>query len=206
MGKIDIKRERKALYAAPPDRFAFVDVPPLDFLMIDGAGDPNVSPDYAAAVEALYSAAYTLKFMVKREDAIDYVVPPLEGLWWADDPASFLTRDKAAWHWRMMICVPVGVTPATAGRAIAQAATRKPDLPIDRLRFETWMEGRSVQILHIGPYDQEGPVLEQLHRVFLPDEGLTFAGHHHEIYLSDPRRTASEKLRTILRQPVRPAG
>lgn len=186
--KIDFKREIAA-YRAPAGRFEIVDVPDLQYLMADGHGDPNTSPDFAAAVEALYPVAYRLKFAGK-DLGRDYVVMPLEGLWWADDMDSFTAaRDKSRWDWTLMIMVPDWITPdlVPAGGPV---------------RLETLSEGRCVQTLHIGTYDDEAATLARMHDAFIPAQGLRMTGRHHEIYLSDRRRTAPEKLRTILRQPV----
>lgn len=205
MIKIDFKKEYRHLYDPSSRDFTLVDVPPMNFLMIDGQGDPNTSAEYAAALNALYSLAYTLKFKSKKECAIDYTVPPLEGLWWAEDMAGAfeVTTDKDAWLWTMMIMAPEHITPEMVEAARAEAA-RKKDLPaLPRLRLETYHEGLSVQIMHIGPYSAEGPTLHRLHHEFMPQNGLTFAGKHHELYIGDPTRTAPEKLKTVLRQPVR---
>ncbi|MGD8625239.1 MAG: GyrI-like domain-containing protein [Anaerolineae bacterium] len=205
MSKIDFKKTLKELYRPPRDRFVVVDVPAMQFLMADGHGDPNTAPAYQEAVEALYALAYKLKFASKKELGQDYVVPPLEGLWWAEDMALFSTmRDKSAWEWTMMIMQPEWITPAMFDAAVAQVAKQK-DLPaLPTIRLETYEEGLSVQILHLGSYDDEAPTLQRLHHDFLPENGYREAGKHHEIYLSDPRRVAPEKLKTVLRQPVAP--
>ncbi|MGO4834501.1 GyrI-like domain-containing protein, partial [Rhizobiaceae sp. 2RAB30] len=204
MDKTDFRKALKALYNPPSARFELIDVPPLTYFMVDGRGDPNTAPAYAEAVEALYAASYTLKFMSKAELSRDYVVPPLEGLWWADDMTTFVSRQKAEWSWTMMIMIPDFIDRATAERAI-EAAVRKKGLPaLGLVRVERLEEGRCVQIMHVGSYDEEGPVLKRLHEEFLPGNGLVESGHHHEIYLGDPRKTASEKLKTVLRQPVQP--
>lgn len=205
MDKFDPRKEFKALYSAPAGRFVVIDVPPLDYLAVEGEGDPNVAPAYAAAVEALYAAAYTLKFMSKAELGRDYVVGPLEGLWWADDMADFVARRKDRWRWRMMIAVPPFIDQVIAARAVEKARAKTGKAALDVLRFERLEEGKAAQGLHRGSYDDEGPVLEALHHRFLPDNGLVPAGLHHEIYLSDARKTPPEKLKTILRQPVRAA-
>lgn len=206
MDKIDFKKSMKALYNPPAGRFVIIDVPPLDYFAVDGAGDPNTAPAYREAVEALYAAAYTLKFTSKKELARDYVVPPLEGLWWAKDMASFKDRRTGEWSWTLLIMIPDFLDCAAAEGAIAAARKKSASAGLDRLRVARIAEGRAVQILHIGPYDAEGPTLARLHQEFLPANGLVEAGHHHEIYLSDPRRTAADKLKTILRQPVRVRG
>jgi hypothetical protein len=203
MTKIDFKRQLKHLYAPLRNEFTLVDVPEMSFLMIDGHGDPNTSPAYQEALETLYAVAYKIKFASKKELDRDYVVPPLEGLWWAEDMASFSEQlDKSQWDWTMMIMQPdwIGQELFESTRALVQRQKELPGLP--KLRLERYHEGPSVQILHIGRYDDEGPTLRRLHHEFMPENGLTFNGKHHEIYLSDPRRVAPEKLKTILRQPV----
>jgi hypothetical protein len=200
---VDLKRELRHLYAPSRKDFEVVEVPPMSFLMVNGHGDPNVAPAYQAAVEALYGVAYAVKFMSKRELGIDYVVPPLEGLWWAEDMAAFThLRDKSAWDWTMMIMQPAWIGAEMVDQAWQEVAKKK-DLPgLEALRFESYHEGLAVQILHVGSYEDEAPTLERLHRVFMPQHGYRPNGKHHEIYLNDPRKVAAEKLKTILRQPV----
>ena len=205
MEKIDLKKLYKALYSGPVGAFAVIDVPPLNYFMIDGFGDPNVESEYKAAVEALYVASYTLKFMSKDALGKDYVVPPLEGLWWAEDYDHFLSGRKDQWSWTMMIMVPDFIEQAMAEEAVIQAQEKKGLPALSKLRFARLEEGRAVQTLHIGSYADEGPVLRRLHQEFIPANGLVEAGLHHEVYLGDPRKTPDEKLRTLLRQPVRPA-
>jgi hypothetical protein len=202
VAKIDLKKEMKHLYRPSKAKFTVVDVPEMDFLMIDGHGDPNTSPVYQAAVEALYGVAYAVKFMLKEDPEIDdYVVPPLEGLWWVEDMSQFSMDDKDAWSWTMMVMQPEWVTPDLVEEARAEAG-RKKDLPaLSRLRFAPYHEGLSVQILYVGPYQEEGPTIARMH-AFADEQGYTLRGKHHEIYLSDPRRTAPERLRTIIRQPI----
>jgi hypothetical protein len=171
--------------------------------MIDGTGNPNLVPSYKTAVEWLFSISYTMKFAAKLALERDYVVPPLEGLWWADDPTDFAARRKDAWRWTMMIMVPDFVGKDIYNDAVAKVH-KKFGAPPKTLRHESLTEGTCLQVLHIGSYDNEGPILAQLHNELMPDEKLAFNGIHHEIYLSDPRKTPAEKLRTILRQPVRP--
>ncbi|PWC06074.1 GyrI-like domain-containing protein [Mycetocola zhujimingii] len=205
MDKYDVKVALKELYSPSSKDFSLVDVPQMHYLAIDGHGDPNTSPEYAAAIEALYPVAYALKFGSKKELGRDFVVAPLEGLWRADDPAVFTQRQKDAWDWTMMISLPDWITAEMTDAAITAMKTKKGIPAVDQLRLLELAEGTSVQILHIGSYDDEAPTLAKLHDEFMPTNGLTFNGDHHEIYLSDPRRTAPEKLKTILRQPVRPA-
>jgi len=203
MTKVDFKKELRHLYQPPAKEFSMVEVPPMQFLMIDGHGDPNTTQEYKDAIEALYAVAYRIKFASKKELDRDYVVPPLEGLWWAEEMEAFTTaRDKSAWDWTMMIMQPEWITGEMATGAIEYVEKAK-DLPaLPKLRLESYHEGLSVQILHIGSYDDEGPVLHRLHHEFVPENSLRMRGTHHEIYLSDARKVAPEKLRTVLRQPV----
>jgi hypothetical protein len=200
--KLDFKKTLAALYTAPTDRFVPIEVPTLTFTKVDGAGDPNAAPAYKHAIEWLYAVSYALKFAAKGLGK-DYVVPPLEGLWWADDPADFTARRKERWCWTMMIMAPYFIDAPLFDAAVAKAGKKLGDSP-PSLRLEPLNEGRSLQTLHIGSYDDEGPTLARLHDEVMPAEGLTFAGPHHEIYLGDPRKTAATRLRTILRQPVKP--
>jgi hypothetical protein len=204
MEKYDVKKTYKQLYSPPRDAFAVVEVPEFRYLAIDGKGDPNTSDAYADAVAALYGTAYTLKFASKRTLDRDFVVAPMEGLWRADDPAVFLTREKSAWEWTMMIGQPEWITEEMVVAAAGQAAAKHPNPAFADLRLVSFAEGLCVQTLHIGSYDDETPVLQRLHEHYLPHNKLTFNGDHHEIYLSDARRTAPAKLKTILRQPVKP--
>lgn len=200
--KYDVKRELKELYAPKNTTWELLDVPDLSYLAIDGTGDPNTSPAYAAAVEALYTVAYTLKFASKRETGRDHVVGPLEGLWWSEDPSVFVTRAKESWNWTMLLHRPDWITDQQVEDARAAAMAKKKLPAIAEVRLETLREGRCAQVLHVGPYDDEGPILATLHDEFLPANGLREAGHHHEVYLGDPRRVEPAKLRTVLRQPV----
>ena len=204
MSKIDFKKTLKQLYQPPGGAFTRVDVPAMQFLMVDGRGDPNTTVVYEEALQVLYAVAYKLKFLSKSALGQDYVVPPLEGLWWADDMASFtLQRDKNAWLWTMMIMTPDWIGVEMLETAVAAAAEQK-ELPALRdLRLATYSEGMSVQIMHVGSYEDEAPLLRQLHEEFLPANRLEPNGKHHEIYLGDPRRIAPERLKTVLRQPVR---
>lgn len=203
MEKIDFKKLLPKLYAPKDTRWHEVDVPKMQFLMIDGKGNPNTSVDYQAAVETLYSVAYTVKFMSKRELDKDYVVPPLEGLWYAEDMNVFVAGNKDAFQWTMMIMQPEWITQEFYKRGVEIARQKRSDLPYDALRLDTYYEGRSLQRLHIGSYNDEAPSLAQLHHEIMPERSLNYNGNHHEIYLSDPRKVSSEKLKTILRQPIK---
>lgn len=203
MAAIDLKKKLDA-YQAKKGVFRVVDVPPMQYLMIDGAGDPNSAPAYTDAVTALYPLAYTLKFASRRGLGVDTVVMPLEGLWHADDMESFTSRrDKSAWLWTLMIMVPDHVTPGMFEAAVAAVSKKKDVSPaVGSVRLDTLEEGRCVQTLHVGSFDDEAPLLEEMHHRYIPENGLTMRGRHHEIYLSDMRRVEPAKLRTILRQPV----
>ncbi|MCR9139219.1 MAG: GyrI-like domain-containing protein [Alphaproteobacteria bacterium] len=205
MSKIDFKKSMKELFAPSAKEFSVVQVPPLQFLMVDGEGTPGGDKDgeYTQALAALYPMAYKLKFLSKKELGRDYVVPPLQALWWADDLNVFLTGDKDQWKWTVMIMQPDWIKEDHV-TAVRQVVAKSADLQaLPKLRLETYNEGMAVQIMHIGPYSQEGPTLKKLHEEYIPQNGLAESGHHHEIYLGDPRKTAPEKLKTILRQPVR---
>lgn len=199
MDKLDWKKTHKTLYA-PPASPVVVDVPPLNFLMIDGQGDPNNNPVYANALEALFSLAYTLKFAIKKASGVDFAVFPAEGLWWTEDMADFTTLDKSNWQWTMMIAQPKIVTVDEVEQARAAALKKKGQPDIARVRFERYAEGRAAQLMHSGPFSAEGPNIQRLH-AFIQAQGGILTGKHHEIYLSDFRRTAPEKLKTVIRQP-----
>lgn len=202
MEKIDFKKLFKELYSPPSKNAVVVVVPKMSFLMIDGKGDPNTSVEYRAAIETLYALSYTLKFMLKQAGVVDYTVGPLEGLWWTEENGTLSPGNKELFQWTAMIVQAKQVTKAWLDKAIA-AARKKRDLPaLAKLRFETYDEGRSVQIMHIGPYAAEAPTITRLHE-FAKEKGYSLRGKHHEIYLGDPRRTTPEKLRTVIRQPVR---
>ncbi len=200
MDKIDLKRALDALYKPSSRQVTEVHVPAFNFLMIDGEGDPNTSPDYASAIEALFSMSYTLKFTLKQTRALDYVVMPLEGLWWADDLGSFNRNDRSAWMWTMMIMQPPEVSLQDVQSAAAVVDMRKSLPALKKLRFESFEEGRCAQILHVGPFSAEGPTIQRVHAHVLSRSALR--GKHHEVYLSDIRRAAPEKWKTIIRQPM----
>jgi hypothetical protein len=203
MRTIDLKKTLKPFYTASATKPAIIDVPPMNALMVDGAGDPN-SPAFQEAIGSLYSVAYTLKFSFKKDKAIDYPVMALEGLWCADDPAVFMSDKRDEWKWTLFILLPDVVTKKDVAAAVA-AVKKKAKFPrFPEVRFERFTEGRSAQIMHVGPYAAERPTIERLHR-FVEAEGYRLRGRHHEIYLGDPRRAAPEKLRTIIRHPIEPA-
>jgi hypothetical protein len=201
MKKVDLKKELKSFYQASAQQVAAVDIPAFKFLMVDGKGDPNTSPEYAQAVEALFSVSYTAKFMLKKSAlAIDYSVMPLEGLWWADDLSSFVANERASWRWTMMMMQPDFVADDIIEAAMETVRSKKKLPGIDRLRREEFAEGRCAQVLHVGPFTEEGPTIERLHAFVEARSSL--AGKHHEIYLSDIRRADPRRWKTIIRQPM----
>lgn len=203
MTKLDLKKELKHLYHASPKEVVRVEVPALQFLMIDGQGDPNTSREYAEAVEALFSVSYTAKFLLKRgPSGVDYAVMPLEGLWWSDDWASFVTTRRRDWKWTMMVVQPDFVDEALIQTAIAAAQRKKALTALSKLRLERFTEGSCCQTLHVGPFTSEGATIARLHEVILAAGSLR--GKHHEIYLSDIRRAAPERWKTVIRQPMTP--
>jgi hypothetical protein len=205
--KVDLRRELDS-YAARVGAFRELELPARRYLMIDGHGDPNTSPDFDAALRALYPLAYAVKFASRAELGRDYVVPPLEGLWWADDMDSFTTaRDKSRWDWTLLLLIPDWVGPELVAASV-ESVRRKANAPerLDEVRDEVLEEGRCVQTLHVGPFDDEAALLDRMHHEVIPGLGLALTGTHHEIYLSDRRRVAPDRMRTILRQPVRAAG
>ena len=202
MAKIDLKKELKHLYNPSPKEVVIVEVPKMNFLMIDGLGDPNTFQDYKDAVEALFSLSYSLKFMIKKTKAVDYAVMPLEGLWWVDDMSKISAEDKDAWKWTSMIMQPEQVAEDSIAKAIEELKKKKKMSTLSKIRFESFHEGTSAQIMYIGPFSDEGPTIQNIHE-FIRQNGCTLEGRHHEIYLSDPRKVAPEKMKTILRQPMK---
>ncbi|VAW46016.1 conserved hypothetical protein [hydrothermal vent metagenome] len=202
MEKIDYKKEFRHLYKASAKKAEIVTVPKMSFLMLDGKGDPNTSQAFQDAIEVLYPVSYALKFMIKKgETGLDYGVLPLEGLWWSDDMSSFSVEKKSEWKWTLMIMQPEIVTTEMVQEAIEQVKTKKNPTSLPLVRFESFEEGESAQIMHIGPFSEEGPTIEKLH-ASIESNGRKRKGKHHEIYLSDIRRAVPEKWKTIIRQPV----
>lgn len=199
----DVKRELREFYRPRVGDFVEVDVPPISVLAIDGSGDPNTSSAYAESVAALYTVGYAVRAALREATGDDFVVGPLEGMWTAEDPTAFARRAKGEWSWTMLIPLPGVVGADVVAAGMARAAARKPGLPIGGVQRRELHEGRCLQMLHLGSYDDEGPTLARLHEEVMPALGVTWNGPHHEIYLSDPRRVPPERLRTILRQPVR---
>jgi hypothetical protein len=201
MAKRDFKKELKHLYGPSKKEFSVVDVPPMNFLMIDGHGDPNDNPDFQEGMDALYGMAYTIKFALKPQ-GIEFVVPPSEALWWMEDMSEFSVETKDRWQWTLMIMQPDEVTQEIVAAAQGELARKKDPPALSKLRYERYHEGLSVQIMYLGAYADEGPTIARMHE-FIRENGYDFNGKHHEIYLGDPRRTAPEKLKTVIRQPVK---
>jgi hypothetical protein len=199
--RIDLKKELGRLYQPSAKEVVQVDVPTMNYLMVDGEGDPNTSPAFADAIEVLFAVSYTAKFMVKKgAAAVDYGVMPLEGLWWADDMSKFTTTDKSNWKWTAMIAQPSFVTQEIIDRAVVEVKKKKNPAAISKVRLESLSEGTCAQIMHSGPFSEEGPTIEKVHQ-FIDSRGRR-AGKHHEIYLSDIRKAAPSKWKTIIRQPM----
>ena len=202
MEKIDYKKELKHLYKSSAKKVEIVEVPQMNFLMIDGEGDPNTSQSFQDAIDVLYPLSYAIKFMIKKgEVGIDYGVLPLEGLWWADDMSSFSIENKENWKWTLMIMQPELITKEMVEKSTEEVRNKKNPVAIPLVRFEFFKEGKAAQIMHIGPFSEEGPTVEKVHS-FIEDNGSQRVGKHHEIYLSDIRRAAPEKWKTIIRQPM----
>ncbi|MFX1369385.1 MAG: GyrI-like domain-containing protein [Promethearchaeota archaeon] len=202
MEKVDHKKVLKEFYKPSAKKPTIVDVPEMNFLMVDGRGNPNTSQEYIDAMGVLYPVAYTLKFKLKKERILDYTVMPLEGLWWIEGEGSFFDTSKNDWSWTSMIMKPREVTLEAVAEAIEEVRAKRNPSSLSKLRFEVYHEGLSVQIMHIGPWAEEAPTIERMHK-FAEDQGYSLRGKHHEIYLSDPRRTAPEKLKTVVRQPIK---
>ncbi len=202
MKKIDYKKKHKHLYDPSSIKVEIVEVPEMNFIMVDGEGDPNTSQSFSDAIEVLFALAYTLKFMVKRGDiGIDYGVLPLEALWWADDMSAFTAGNKDTWKWTAMIMQPEFIPRELVEKASQEVERKKRPVSLPLVRFESFKEGKAAQIMHIGPFSEEGPTIEKVH-LFIGKNGSQRVGKHHEIYLSDIRRAAPEKWKTIVRQPM----
>jgi hypothetical protein len=201
MEKIDLKKKYKELYNPPKKDFSIIEVPSLQYIMIDGKGDPNTSGAYQQVIETLYGLSFTLKFGLKKSQGLDYTVMGLEGLWWTPDMNSFSMEHKDNWEWTMMMLQPDFVTPELFESARKELKGKGKGPLADQARLERFDEGLCTQIMYIGAYDDEPPTIARMHE-FIAANGYKLTGRHHEIYMSDARRVAPEKNRTILRQPV----
>jgi len=202
MKKVDYRKELKHLYNPSPKEVVMVEVPKMNFLVVDGKGDPNTSKEYQEAIEALFSVSYNIKFSIKKgKEAIDYSVMPLEGLWWVEDMSKFNIKDKSNWQWTAMIMEPDFVVEDLVGAAIKEVQGKKDLRALSKIKFESFEEGLSAQIMHMGPFSAEGPTIEKTHN-FIKDKGYSLRGKHHEIYLSNFRKAKPEKMKTVIRQPM----
>jgi hypothetical protein len=202
MEKMDYKKQLKHLYGPSARKVQIVEVPEMNFLMVDGEGDPNSAQSFSDAIEALYAVSYTLKFTVKKgEMGVDYGVLPLEALWWSDDMSAFSTGNKDVWKWTLMIMQPEFITLEMVKEVTEEVRRKKKIDSLPLLRFEPFKDGKAAQMMHIGPFSEEGPTIEKVH-LFIEQNGSLRVGKHHEIYLSDIRRAAPEKWKTIVRQPM----
>lgn len=203
MTKMDLKKKYKHLYNPSAKEVSITDVPEIKFLMIDGCGDPNTVAEFATAVEALYSLSYAIKFAVKKNDAaLDYVVAPLEGLWWIDNMQDFSIENKGIWKWTVMIAQPDFITEELFNSAVEQVVAKKGIKAASDVRFEAYQEGLVAQVMYFGPYADEGPTIEKMHN-YIKENDYELIGKHHEIYLSDQRKVSPEKLKTVIRQPIK---
>ena len=203
MVKLDLRKQFKDLYSPPAGAFTLIDVPDMNFLMVDGYGDPNaIGSDFAEAMQLLYPVAYTIKFGLKKSRGIEFPVMPPEGLWWTGEDGSLDTRRKDRWYWTLMLMQPEVVSAEDVAVALGTVRKKKDPPGLGRVRFERYAEGRAAQILYIGPYADEGPVIARMHE-FIRAQGLRPSGKHHEIYVGDPRRSAPSKLKTVIRQSAR---
>jgi hypothetical protein len=200
MSTLDDRRLLEELYLPSADDFVLVDVPDLQFVMIDGEGDPG-GEAFTRATRSLFAVIYPMKRVAKERMAKRFVEPPLECLWWAEDMNDFIAGNRDKLKWRLMIVTADWVDEEMFDQAVAKASERLGEPP-SSLRLDRFAEGLSVQIMHIGPNSEEVATLVRLHNEFIPEHDLVPNGHHHEIYLNDPNRVAPEKLRTVLRQPV----
>lgn len=206
MDKFDFKREFRDLYSPSAKDFSLIEVPSFRYLAVDGRGDPATAQEFADAAQAIYPLAYNLKMNGKKPNGRDFVVGPLAATWRSKDKNAFVTGDREKWEWTLLLPLPDWITDAQIADAREAVAAKKNPAALGLVHTLELNEGLCVQILYRGAYVDEAPVLARLHNEFMPDNGLEFNGDHHEIYLSDPGRTAPEKLKTILRQPVRRKG
>ncbi len=201
MAKKDLPKALQSLYFPTAKEPEFVDVPSMQYLMVDGSGDPNSTQEFRDAIGALYGTAYTIKFAAKKAALPAVLVMPLEGLFWSGKEGEFYPAEKGGWSWTLMLMEPPAVTRNLFDESVRQLRERKDPPGLDRLRLETWREGRAAQVLYRGPYSAEAPTIERLH-AFIREHGYRLSGKHHEIYLGNPQTSAPEKLKTVIRQPA----
>lgn len=201
MDKVDYKKQLKEFYSSSAKHCSIVNLPKMNFLMVNGKGDPNHSPEFEEAINALFTVSYTIKFMIKKSLEFDYGVMPLEGLWWCDNMDEFTVENKENWQWKLLIMQPECVTKEIYEEAAKKVGCEKELVSINKLEFESYDEGLAVQMLHVGPFADEGPTVDKLHK-FIMDNGYKMSRKHHEVYLSDTRRSNPQNWKTIIRQPV----
>jgi hypothetical protein len=201
--KVNLRDEIKHLYDPSAKEVVEMEVPQMRFLMVDGQGDPATSVAYQEAVETLYALSYALQVAIKEAEGVDYAIMPLEGLWWVDEEGATLEdilENRDNWKWTSMIMQPEWVTEGRVERGLASAEKKKGLPALRRVRFEAFHEGRAAQVLHVGPHTEEKPTIERVER-FIAERGARMRGKHHEIYLTDPSRTAPKKNKTVIRHP-----
>ena len=206
MEKIDYKKKYKEFYNPSAKKVSFVTVPKFKFLMVDGKGSPGESEDFKNAIESIFPVTYKIMFLNKKVNPDkDYKIMPLEGLWWADDMDDFVRGNRDNWIFTLMIMQPDFISQDLFAEALAEVKKKKVLNSLAKLRLEEYEEGLCAQLMHIGPFSEEGPNIQRIHDEITARD-RKFDGHllkHHEIYLSDFRKTDPLKLKTILRQPYR---
>ncbi|MDP4089824.1 MAG: GyrI-like domain-containing protein [Bacillota bacterium] len=210
MEKMDYKKEYKDLYVPSNKKPVLIDVPEMKFVMVDGCGDPNNNPEFEKSVEALYSVSYAIKMLPKKgivpEGYIEYVVPPLEGLWWIEGSDKFSFTERENWRYTLMIRQPEFVTAELFQQCLMETKRKKNNEKLEEVGFESFTEGLCVQMMHIGPYATEPETKEVMENFLTENARRDETGavrKHHEIYLSDPRKGDPEKRKTVLRIPVK---
>lgn len=200
----DVKKEYRYLFSPPAKEPEIIEVPAFKYIMLDGQGYPGTELSFQEKVQALYALAYTIKFSLKQapKDSLNFTVPPLSGLYCADDCRSFRDESrKNEWKWTVMILMPDRITNETFEQTRNEVIKKKKLPHLQDVVFQVYKEGLCAQVMHIGPYSEEAPTIDKLH-AFFQEKGYTFNGRHHEIYLSDPRRCEPQKMKTIIRQPI----
>lgn len=205
---LDFKKEYKSLFSPSAKEPEMVNVPAFKYIMVDGEGYPGTQESFGEKIAVLYGLAYTIRFALKKavDDPLIFKVPPFSGLYCADDPEAFLDENrKHEWKWTLAMMLPDRVTDEVLEEARAELIKKKNPPYANDVYFKIYEEGLCAQIMHIGPYSEEEPTIKKLHDFFM-EKGYTFNGRHNEIYIGDPRKSKPEKLKTIIRQPVKKAN
>jgi hypothetical protein len=201
--KIDLKKELKNLYKPSAKKVSIVNVPEMKFLMLNGRGVPERSQEFQDAIQAVYGVAYTIKFTLKEDPSIpDFTVMPLESLWWISGGATFDKAEGSAWRWTVMVAQPHFITEEHLAAAKKKLKQKAGGPSVSNVRLRSFDEGLSAQMMHIGSYSSIGDSVKKVED-YAKENGYKLRGRHHEIYLSDPRRVAPEKLKTIVRRPLK---